>query len=243
MKELNNPNPGSQGEQPAKGTEGDRLDDEGGKLEGKFKSEKDKAKSYEEVEKAFTKSQQDNATLKERLAKLEGKFEEREKIAKKAPEITPEEHKKMDKQFKDDFTEDSITALYNYNRPFIDQLNRQQEELDKMRNEQTSLTEREQKKELISLAREARSDDPQGFDELKDSIEKELRGNETWARFENPYQAVYYHLKGKSTSKLAKSDDAERKSFVEGSSEVPPEKDKKKQYVNKILKAKVDTRL
>jgi len=242
-KELNNPNPGSQSEQPARGTEGERKDEGGEKLQGKFKSEEDKAKSYEEIEKAFTKSQQDNAELKERLAKLEGRIEEKEKQIQKAPQISPEERKKMEEQFKEDFNKDPLTALFNYQRPYLEELNRQREELERLQNEHKTLSERERKKELLALARDARSEDPEGFDELKPSIEKELRENEAWTRFENPYQAVYYHLIGKSTRKLAKSDDAERRSFVEGSSEVPPEKDKKKQYVDRILKARIDTRL
>jgi len=243
-KELNNPNPDSQGEQSVKGTEGERLDEGGKKLiAGKFKSQDELIKAYEKVENELTRKSQESSTIKEKLAKLEGRIEEREKQTQKTPQISPEERKKMQKQFKDDFNEDPLTALFNYQRPYIDELSRQREEMEKLRNEHNTLSVREQKKELLSLARDARSEDPKGFDELKSSIEKELRENETWAGFENPYQAVYYHLKGKSTRKLARSDDAERRSFTEGSSDVPPEKDAKKQYVQTIIKARTNTRL
>ena len=240
---LNNPTPGSEEEKPEKGTEEERLDEGGEKLQGKFKSEKDKAKSYGEIEKSYTKSQQDNAELRIKLAKFEGRDEEREKQIPKIPQVTPEERKKMEDQFRQDFNKDALGTLFNYQRPFIERLNRQEEELGKLRNDHNTLSTREQKKEALDLADSARSEDPTGFAELEESIDKELRENETWSRFENPFQAVFYHLKGKSTTKLAKSDDAERRSFVEGSSDVPPEKDKKKQYVQKITKARTDTRL
>jgi len=243
-KELNNPTPGSEEEKPEKGTEEERLDEGGEKLiAGKFKSQEELVKAYEKVETELTRKSQESSETKQRLAKLEGRDEEREKQTRKIPQVSPEERKKMEEQFRQDFNKDALGTLFNYQRPFIERLNSQQEEIEKLRNDHNTLSTREEKKEMLDLADSARSEDPEGFAELEESIDKELRENETWTRFENPYQAVFYHLKGKSTTKLAKSDDAERRTFVEGPSDVPPDKDKKKQYVQTISKARTNTRL
>jgi len=61
---------------------------------------------------------------------------------------------------------------------------------------------------------------------LKPEIEKELREDPNLAKYEKPYQAAFYKVVGKSYKRLAKGTDAERESFVEGSSLVPPEKGK-----------------
>ena len=239
---LNNPASGSEKEQPEKGTEVEKKDEGGEKLlAGKFRSSEELVKAYQNLEADNTRKSQEASKLGERLAKLEGAQEMLQKQAQKAPQITAEERQKMQEKFKEDFNADPLTALYNYQRPYMQEINRQREELQAYKDE--TRRERERRGELVGLADKAREEDAELFDKLKPEIEKELRENEAWAKFENPYRAVLYHLKGKSVRKLAKTADTERESFVEGSSEVPPKEDKKKEYVQKIVKARTTTRL
>jgi len=241
-KKLNNLVPGSE-EGTTKDKTGLEKKDEGGEklLAGKFKSEKELVKAYEELEATRTKDMQDSSKLRERLAKLEGVVEGQRKESERVPQITPEEREKMTKQFKYDFNENPLLAYHNLQRPYIEEINRQREELQAFKDEVHS--EKERRSELVGLADKARSKDPEVFDELKPAIEKELREDENLARYENPYTAAFYKVLGKSYKSLAKGTDAERESFVEGSSPVTPEKYKKKYYVQKIVKARTTTRL
>jgi len=239
---LNNLESGSK-----EGTTKDKTEleekDEGGEklLAGKFKSQEELVKAYQEIEVARTKDMQDSSKLKERLAKLEGVVEGQRKEPERVPQITPEERKRMQDQFKNDFNENPLTALHAFNMPYIEEARRARKETESLRKE---LHEKEERRgDLIRLSEEARSKDPEIFDELKPAIEKELREDKNLARYENPYTAAFHKVLGKSYKSLAKGTDAERESFVEGSSPVPPEKDKKKDYVQKIVKAKINTRL
>ena len=240
----NNLVPGSEKEQPKDKTGLDEKDEGGEKelLAGKFKSPDELVKAYQDLEAEHTRKSQEASGFKDRLAKLEGVVEERQRQAQKPPEITPEEYQKMTDDFKKDF-DDPLRALANFNRPWVQQVGVLRDELQALKGDYTALKKGERKRELMGLASDARRDDPEGFDESKDAIEKELRENEAWAKFENPYRAVLYHLKGKSVRKLAKAADTERESFVEGSSGVPPKEDKKKGYVQKIVKARTNSRL
>lgn len=242
-KKLNNLVPGSEEGITKDKTELEKKDEGGEKLlAGKFKSEKELVKAYEELEGAHTKETQETSTLRERLAKLEGVVEGQRKEPERLPQITPEEKKRMQDQFKNDFNQDPLTALHSFIHPYLDDARVAREEAESLRKE---LQEKEERRgDLVRLSEEARSKDPETFDELKPAIEKELREDKNLARYENPYTAAFYKVVGKSYKKLAKGTDAERESFVEGSSPVPPEgKDKKKDYVKGIVKAKINTRL
>ncbi|TET13403.1 hypothetical protein E3J84_00095 [Candidatus Aerophobetes bacterium] len=245
-KKLNNPTPGSGKEQPEKGTGLDEKSKGGEELlAGKFKSEEAKVKSYEELEKRHTEDRQEVSGLKERLAKLEGMQEMQQRQAQRAPQITAEEYQKMNANFKDDFTEDSLRALANFNRPLSGEVERQREELQALKDEMRS--ERERRGELVGLADKARKEDPELFDKLKPEIEKELREDANLARYENPYTAAFCKVRGQSYRSLAKGTDAERESFVEGSSLVPPEKKGldalKDKYKKEVIEAKDTSRL
>ena len=243
---LNNPASGSKKEQPVKGTEVDEKDEGGEKLlAGKFKSEDELVKAYQSLEAEGTRKSQEASKVTERLAKLEGMLEMQQKQAQKVPQITAEERKKMQEKFKEDFNADPLTALYNVNRPYVEEINRQREELQAIRDESRQKDER--RGELIGLSDKAREEDPDLFDKLKPEMDKELREDPNLAKYENPYTAAFYKVVGKSYRNLAKGTDAERESFVEGSSPVPPEikgiEALKKQQVSKILKARDNTRL
>jgi len=197
--------------------------DKGGEklLAGKFKSEEELVKAYQNLEADNTRKSQEASKLGERLAKLEGAQEMLQKQAQKAPQITAEERQKMQEKFKEDFNADPLTALYHYQRPYVEEINRLREEQKMFRDE--SRRERERRGELVGLADKAREEDPEIFDKLKPEIEKELREDPNLGRYENPYTAAFYKVVGKSYRSLAKGTDAERESFVEGSSLVPPE--------------------
>ena len=200
--------------------------DKGGEklLAGKFKSNEELVKAYQNLEADNTRKSQEASKLGERLAKLEGAQEMLQKQAQKAPLITAEERQKMTDQFKDDFNKDPLVAFHNLQRPYVEEINRQREELRAFRDE--SRKERERRGELVGLADKAREEDPEFFDKLKPEIEKELREDGNLGRYENPYTAAFYKVVGKSYKRLAKGTDAERESFVEGPSLVPPEKGK-----------------
>ena len=242
---LNNPASGSKKEQPEKGTGLDEKDKGGEKLlAGKFKSPDELVKAYQNLEADSTRKSQEASKVGERVAKLEGMLE-MQKQAQKAPQISAEEYQKMERLFKDDFTEDSLKALANFNRPLSNEVERTREELQALRDEIRG--ERERRGELVGLADKARKEDPELFDTLKPEIEKELREDTNLGRYENPYAAAFCKVRGKSYRSLAKGTDAEIESHVEGSSPVPPEvKGKealKKKYVSEVLKATDDTRL
>jgi len=69
-------------------------------------------------------------------------------------------------------------------------------------------------------------------------IQEELKTNEVWEGFDNPPEAVFYHLLGKSTKNLARADDADRESFVEGSS-IVSEEDKSDEAMRKKMVKKI----
>ena len=122
---LNNPASGSKKEQPEKGTEVDEKDKGGEKLlAGKFKSPEELVKAYENLEADSTRKSQEVSEIKQRQAKLEGMLEMQQKQAQKAPQISAEEYQKMERLFKDDFTEDSLKALANFNRPLSNEVER-----------------------------------------------------------------------------------------------------------------------
>lgn len=224
-KKLNNPAPGSEKEQPKEGTELEKKDEGGEKLlAGKFKSQDELLKAYQTLEADNTRKSQEASRVGERVAKLEGMLEMQQKQAQRAPQITVEERKKMQEKFKEDFNADPLTALYNVNRPYVEEINRQREELQAVRDGIDR--ERERRGELVGLADKAREEDAELFDKLKPEIEKELREDGNLAKYENPYTAAFYKVVGKSYRTLAKGTDAERESFVEGPSPVPPEKGK-----------------
>ena len=243
---LNNPTPGSEEGTTKEGTGLDKKDEGGEKLlAGKFKSNEELVKAYQSLEAESTRKSQEASEVKERLAKLEGMQEMQQRQAQKAPLITPEERQKMTERFKDDFNKDPLVAFHNLQRPYVEEINRQREELQAFRDE--SRKERERRGELVGLADKAREEDPDLFDKLKPEIEEELRKDGNLGRYENPYTAAFYKVVGKSYKRLAKGTDAERESFVEGSSPVPPEikgiEALKKQQVQKIVKARDNTRL
>lgn len=219
---LNNPAPGSEKEQPKEGTGLDKKDEGGEKLlAGKFKSEEELVKAYQNLEADSTRKSQEASEVKERIAKLEGMLEMQQKQAQESvPQITEEEYKKMTENFKQDF-DDPLRALNNFNRPLRNEIERTREELRALKEE---IYQRDARRsQLAGLADEARKEDPKLFEELKPDIEKELREDTNLAKYENPYQAAFYKVLGKSYKRLAKGTDAERESHVEGSSPVPPE--------------------
>jgi hypothetical protein len=239
-KKLNNLDPGSKEGITKDKTEGDKKDEGGEKLiAGKFKSNEELLAAYKELEADHTRKSQEASDFKERLAKLEGVIEERGRETRKPPEITAEEKKAMTERFKEDFNLDPLPALHNFVSPYVREAREAREEVESLRQE--LLQKEERRQAAFRLADEARKEDPEGFDELKPLIEKELRENETWTKFENPYTAAFYHVKGKSLRKLPTASDAERESYVEGrSEELPTEglKDFKKKMVKKIRSTK-----
>ena len=224
-KELNNPAPGSEKEQPKEGTELDEKRKGGEKLlAGKFKSPDELVKAYQNLEAEGTRKSQEASKVGERVAKLEGMLEMQQRQSQAAPQITAEERQKMQDKFKEDFNADPLGALFNYNRPYVEEINRLREDQKTFRDDVQG--ERERRGQLIGLSENAREADPELFDKLKPEIEKELREDANLAKYENPYTAAFYKVVGKSYRTLARGTDAERESFVEGPSLVPPEKGK-----------------
>ncbi len=249
-KELNNPTPGSEEEQLEEGTEleeGKKQKEEVA-LPEKFKDSKnplkDVVKAYSELEKKSTKDSTQLGKQGERLAKLEGIAEAQQKVETRLPEITPEQRTAMTKRFKDDFQKDPLVALHNFNAPFMEDVRLTRERAEKLQKELDDVKLKEEGRGMRELAAKARGtgDGAKLFDEMIPDIQEELKKNPAWRGFDNPYEAIFYNLKGKSTKNLARVDDEGRESFVEGSSMVS-EEDKsdatlKKKWVDKVVKTK-----
>jgi len=242
--ELNNPTPDPKEEQSEKGTELEENKDKEKKeevaLPEKFKTTEELVKAYNELEQHLGKRDETNDQMRERLAKLEGILETQKKAEQKSPEITPEERASMTKQFKDDFNKDPLVALHNFNAPFIQDTRLSRERADKLEKELVDFKQKEEGREMRELAAKARGigDNAKLFDEMIPQIQDELKKTPAWRGFDNPYEAIFYNLKGRSTKNLARVDDADVESHVEGSS-VVSEEDKsddalKKKMVQKI---------
>jgi len=244
-KELNNPTPSSDEEQLEKGTELEEGKKKEVTLPEKFKSTEELVKAYNELETHLGKRDETDTKMRERLAKLEGILETQKKADARPPEFTAEERTAMTKRFKEDFQKDPLIALHNFNAPFISDAQLARERADKLESELANEKSKREEREMRELAAKARGtgENAKLFDEMIPQIQEELKNNPIWRGFDNPYEAIFYNLKGKSTKNLARVDDAEAESFVEGSSTVIPDTDKKKQYVKNIINARTDTRL
>jgi len=246
VKELNNPTPGSAEEQPEKGTElEEKKDKEEVALPEKFKTTEELVKAYNVLEDDLRKRGIESTQTKERLAKLEGVEEARQKTEAKLPEITQEQREAMEKQFRTDFQKSGLTALHNFNAPLYEDARLSRERMDKLQKELDDYRGKDKKREMRDLAAKARGtgETAKKFDEMIPQIQEELKTNKAWEGFDNPPEAVFYHLLGKSTKHLARVDDADVESHVEGSSTVIPDKNKNKDYRKKIVNARTDTRL
>jgi len=124
-------------------------------------------------EKEKTKGQQENAKLRERIAKLEGMMESQKKPS--VPRITPEEKKEMEGRFRQDFQTSGIDTLHNFIWPYMEDARIAKEEVLRLRQEFQE--KEEMKQRAVGLVEKARQEDPEGFDVLKPAIEKELREN------------------------------------------------------------------
>lgn len=252
-KELNNPTPDSKEEQSEKGTELEEGKKEEKKeevaLPEKFKGSKnplkDVLKAYNVLEDDLRRRGIESGQREERLAKLEGIVETQKKAEVKLPEITKEQRGAMIDRFKDDFIKDPLMAMQNFNAPLYEDIRLSRDRADKLEKELGDYRGKQKKREMRELAAQARGtgETAKKFDELMPKIQEELKNNKAWEGFDNPPEAVFYHLLGKSTKNLARVDDADVESHVEGSSDVIPDGDKKKEYVGKILKARTDSRL
>lgn len=224
--ELNNPTPGSEEEQPKKGTELEKEKKEEVALPEKFKdsTKEDVIKAYNELETHLGERDESTTQMRERLAKLEGILETQKEVEKKLPpQITPEERKAMEKQFRDDFQKDAIGTLHNFNRPYMEDARLANERAMKLESELATEKSKRKEREMSELTAKARGtgDKAKLFDEMTPKIQEELKNNKAWEGFDNPPEAVFYHLLGKSTKNLARIDDEDREAFVEGSSVEP----------------------
>ncbi len=251
-KELNNPTTGSKEEKPEKGTElekGTEKEKEEVALPEKFKGSKnplkDVVKAYSELEKKSTKDSTQLGKQGERLAKLEGIAEVQKKVEQRLPEITKEQRDAMTARFKADFQKDPLSAMHNFNAPYMQDARIANERAEKLEKELGDVKHKDKKREMRELAAKARGtgDNAKLFDDMIPQIQDELTNNKVWEGFDNPPEAVFYHLLGKSTKNLARVDDADVESHVEGSSDVIPDGDKKKEYTKKIVKARTNSRL
>lgn len=255
-KELNNPTPGSEEEQLEKGTELEEGKKEEIALPEKFKDSKnplkDVLKAYGELESHLGERDKTDTQMRDRLAKLEGVEEARQKVEQtqkkaevKLPEITKEQRDAMTERFKTDFNKDPLMAMQNFNAPLYEDIRISRDRADKLATELDDVKQRGKKRDMRELAAKARGtgDNAKLFDDMTPQIQDELKNNKVWEGFDNPPQAVFYHLLGKSTKNLARVDDTDVESHVEGSSDVIPDGDKKKEYVGKIVKARTDSRL
>ena len=233
MAKLNNPTPDSEEEQSEKGTELEEGKKEEEKeevaLPEKFKDSKnplkDVVKAYSELEKKSTKDSTQLGKQGERLAKLEGILETQKKAEVKLPEITKEEQEAMETRFRTDFKGSALGALHNFNAPLREDIRLANERADKLEKELSDVKQKGEEREMRELAAKARGtgDNAKLFDEMIPQIQDELKKTPAWRGFDNPYEAIFYNLKGKSTKNLARVDDADRESFVEGSSPVSEE--------------------
>ena len=248
MAKLNNPTPDSEEEQSEKGTEleeGKKKEEkEEVALPEKFKTTEELVKAYNELEGHLGKRDETDTKMRDRLAKLEGILETQKKAEVKLPEITKEEREGMETRFRTDFNKSSLTALHNFNAPLREDIRLANERADKLAKELDNVKEKQDDREMRELAAKARGagDNAKLFDEMIPQIQDELKKTPAWRNFDNPYEAIFYNLKGKSTKNLARVDDADREAFVEGSSPVS-EEDKsdaamKKKMVDKIAKTK-----
>ncbi len=242
-KNLNNLEPGSEEGITKDKTEVDKKD-EGGKelIGGKFKSQEDLLQAYQELEVKETKRDQEFSDTKQRLAKLEGIAEAQKKPPVPQP-LSAEEKKAMVDKFKDDFTADPLNALHGFVLPYVEDSRLARDEITTLKEENKRIKKTQGGQEARFLAGLARQEDPKLFDELKDDIEKELREDKNLSGYENPYEAAFNKVAGRSYRKLAKATDAEREAFIEGSSPEPPKTDKKKAYVKNVVAAGDNTRL
>jgi len=243
-KELNNPTPGSTEEQPKEGTEleeGKKKEEkEEVTLPEKFKTTEELVKAYNELEQHLGKRDETNDQMRERLAKLEGILETQKKVERKLPEITKEERDAMTARFKEDFQKDPLIAWRNMNAPLYNDIRVANERAEKVERELADIKQKEKGREMRELAAKARGtgDKAKLFDEMIPQIQDELKNNKVWEGFDNPPEAVFYHLLGKSTKNLARVDDADREAFVEGSSPVS-EEDKSDDALRKKMIQKI----
>ncbi len=239
---LNNLTPGSEEEQPEQETELEKGKEEVS-LPEKFKTTEELVKAYNELESHLGKRDETDTKMRERLAKLEGNLEAQQKVETRPPEITKEEQAAMTARFKTDFQKDPLVALHNFNAPFMQDARLSRERADNLEKELTDVKQREGLREMKELETKARGtgETAKLFDDMIPQIQEELK-NKVWKGFENPPEAVFYHLLGKSTKTLARADEEDRESFVEGSSSVIKESKSdaalKKKMVDKIANTK-----
>ena len=240
---LNNLTPGSEEEQPEQETELEKGKEEVS-LPEKFKTTEELVKAYNELESHLGKRDETDTKMRERLAKLEGNLEAQQKVETRPPEITKEEQAAMTARFKTDFQKDPLVALHNFNAPFMQDARLSRERGDKLEKELTDVKQIERIRVMKELETKARGtgENAKLFDEMIPQIQKELETNKAWKGFENPPEAVFYHLLGKSTKTLARADEEDRESVVEGSSSVIKESKSdaalKKKMVDKIANTK-----
>lgn len=222
-KELNNLDTGSEEGTTKDKTEEDKKDEGGDKLiGGKFKSQEDLLQAYQHLEVRDTKRNQELTDTRERVIKLEGIAEAQKKEPTGPPPLTEEQRQAMTKRFKEDFNEDPLPALHNFVSPYTEEARLAREEVAKLREENEAIKKTQGNQEAVFLAGLARQEDPKLFDELKPEIDKELREDKNLANYENPYEAAFNKVAGRSYKKLAKMSDAEREAHLEGSSSEPP---------------------
>ncbi len=247
-KKLNNLTPGSEEEQPEQETEleegKEKEKEKEVALPEKFKTTEELVKAYNELESHLGKRDETDTKMRERLAKLEGNLEAQQKVETRLPEITKEQRDAMTTQFKTDFQKDPLVALHNFNAPFMQDARLSRERADKLENELTGVKQIERLRVMKELETKARGtgENAKLFDEMIPQIQEELKTNKAWEGFENPPEAVFYHLLGKSTKTLARADEEDRESFVEGSSPVSKESKSdealKKKMIQKIASTK-----
>lgn len=243
-KKLNNLDTGSEEGTTKDKTEGAKKDEGGDKLiGGKFKSQEDLLEAYHQLEATNTQTNQKLVDTNERVAKLEGYAEAQKKEPTGPPPLTEEQRQAMSERFKEDFNKDPLPALHNFVNPYTEEARLAREEVAKLRVENEAIKKTQGDQNAVFLAGLARQEDPKLFDQLKPEIDKELREDKNLINYENPYEAAFNKVAGRSYKKLAKMSDAEREAFVEGASPEPPKTDKKKAYVQKIVSARDNTRL
>ena len=221
-KKLNNLEPGSEEGTTKDKTEGDKKDEGGDKLiGGKFKSQKDLLEAYQQLEATNTQTNQKLVDTNERVTKLEG-IAEAQKKPSGPPPLTEEQRQAMSERFKEDFNKDPLPALHNFVSPYTEEARLAREEVAKLREENEVIKKTQGNQEAVFLAGLARQEDSKLFDELKPEIDKELREDKNLANYENPYEAAFNKVAGRSYKKLAKMSDAEREAHLEGSSSEPP---------------------
>ena len=222
-KKLNNLDTGSKEGTTKDKTEGDKKD-EGGKelIGGKFESQEDLLQAYQQLEAGETKKSQELADTKDRVTKLEGMAEAQRKEPPMPAMPTKEEMEHSNELFKGDFNTGPLMALHNQQQPIFQRLELIEKENQMLRESQESMGTAQEKRDATFQAGLARQEDPELFDKFLPEIQKELSEDKNLANYENPYEAAFNKVAGRSYKKLAKMSDAEREAHLEGPSSEPP---------------------